>query len=125
MTTLQMHDQRLVSALIDWIEKNLDDKLLIDDVSRRSGYSKWHIQRKFKTVMGVTIASYIRIRKLTRAAIALKVTKMKIVDIAQNYGFDNQQTFTRTFSHHFGVSPGEYRQHTDWTENKMLPRARL
>ncbi|RDK89513.1 AraC family transcriptional activator of mar-sox-rob regulon [Enterobacillus tribolii] len=123
--TMTTHDQRLVSALVDWIEKNIDGKLQIDDVSRKSGYSKWHIQRKFKSVVGVSVASYIRNRKLTRAAIALKVTEMKIIDIAMSYGFDNQQTFTRTFSRHFGVSPGGYRHDTGWTEGKMLPRARV
>lgn len=34
--------------LIDWIEKNLTDKLTIDDVAARAGYSKWHLQRIFR-----------------------------------------------------------------------------
>lgn len=123
--TVLTHDRQLVSALVDWIECNIDGKLQIDDVSRKSGYSKWHMQRKFKSVTGLSVASYIRNRKLTRAAIALKVTRMKIIDIAMSYGFDNQQTFTRTFSRHFGVSPGGYRLEDCWTENKMQPRVRV
>lgn len=37
-----MHD------LLDWIDNNLDSRLDIETVSRRSGYSKWHLQRLFK-----------------------------------------------------------------------------
>jgi AraC family transcriptional activator of mar-sox-rob regulon len=37
-----MHD------LLDWIDNNLDSRLDIESVARRSGYSKWHLQRLFK-----------------------------------------------------------------------------
>lgn len=76
--TTQQYDRLVVTDLVDWIEKHIDDKLLIDDVSRQSGYSKWHIQRKFKAVTGKTIASYIRNRKLTRAALALRKTDRRV-----------------------------------------------
>lgn len=107
--TTQQYDRLVVTDLVDWIEKHIDDKLLIDDVSRQSGYSKWHIQRKFKAVTGKTIASYIRNRKLTRAALALRKTNRRVLDIALSCGFDNQQTFTRMFRKRFGVAPGGYR----------------
>ena len=41
-----MHD------LLDWIDNNLDSRLDIETVSRRSGYSKWHLQRLFKEHTG-------------------------------------------------------------------------
>ena len=42
--------------LIDWIEKNLEGKLTIDDVSAKAGYSKWHLQRMFRDDTGFQLA---------------------------------------------------------------------
>ncbi|WFN96844.1 hypothetical protein MAY91_01385 [Edwardsiella ictaluri] len=46
MTTQGQH-QLLVDALIQWIEQNLDKRILIDDIAERAGYSKWYLQRLF------------------------------------------------------------------------------
>lgn len=51
----------------------------------------------FKEVTGQAIGSYIRSRRLSRAAVALRLTSRPILDIALQYRFDSQQTFTRAF----------------------------
>ena len=118
--TTQQYDHLIVTDLVNWIESHIDDKLLIDDVSRQSGYSKWHIQRKFKAVTGKTIASYIRNRMLTRAALALRKTDRRVLDIALSCGFDNQQTFTRMFRKRFGIAPGSYRASADASAQNFI-----
>ena len=35
--TTQQYDHLIVTDLVNWIESHIDDKLLIDDVSRQSG----------------------------------------------------------------------------------------
>ncbi len=76
-------------------EHNLDQSLLLDDVANKAGYTKWYFQRLFKKVTGVTLASYIRARRLTKAAVELRLTKKTILEIALKYQFDSQQSFTR------------------------------
>ena len=56
-----MHD------LLDWIDNNLDSRLDIESVARRSGYSKWHLQRLFKEHTGYPLAGYIRAQKLQKS----------------------------------------------------------
>ncbi|PPS57908.1 hypothetical protein CRX72_08025 [Pantoea sp. BRM17] len=72
-----------------------------DEMRVHSGYSKWHLQRMFKEVTGHAIGAYIRARRLSKAAVALRLTSRPILDIALQYRFDSQQTFTRAFKKQF------------------------
>ncbi|MFU9136934.1 superoxide response transcriptional regulator SoxS [Erwinia tasmaniensis] len=104
-----MHDN-IIHTLTDWIENNLDKTLSIDDVAAKSGYSKWHLQRMFRTVTKQTLGGYIRERRLTLAAEALRQTQRPVFDIAMQYGYDSQQTFSRVFRRQFSLTPTAYRQ---------------
>ena len=48
--------------VLDWIENNLGHDLHLDEVARRSGYSRWHLQRLFRQHTGFSLAEYIRNR---------------------------------------------------------------
>ncbi|VZQ84375.1 Transposon Tn10 TetD protein [Escherichia coli] len=96
----QFHTTVIKDVLL-WIEHNLDQSLLLDDVANKAGYTKWYFQRLFKKVTGVTLASYIRARRLTKAAVELRLTKKTILEIALKYQFDSQQSFTRRFKYIF------------------------
>ncbi|MGK3143536.1 helix-turn-helix domain-containing protein [Pantoea sp. C2G6] len=99
-----------IHDLIEWIEAHLTDDLNVDQISLKSGYSKWHMQRMFKEMTGQTLAAYTRKRRLTMAAMALRLTRMTLIDIAVRFGFDNQQNFTRVFKGHFSLTPGAFRR---------------
>ncbi|SLM62546.1 MULTISPECIES: helix-turn-helix domain-containing protein [Dickeya] len=112
---------RFTAELIGWIEGNLDSPLMINDVTRKSGYSKWHLQRLFKKETGLSLGTYIRNRRLSKAAVELKLTSQTIQDVALRYCFDSQQSFTRTFKKHFGISPGHYRKLPSWDFSSLQP----
>lgn len=108
--TLSTFNIEIIKELLLWIEVNLEKPLLLDDVAIRSGYTKWHLQRVFKQATGLTLASYIRGRRLTKAATELRLTKLPILTVALRYQFDSQQSFTRRFKATFGITPTEYRK---------------
>ena len=77
-----MSHQDIIQTLIEWIDEHIDQPLNIDIVARKSGYSKWYLQRMFRTVMHQTLGDYIRQRRLLLAAEALRTTQRPIFDIA-------------------------------------------
>ncbi|WP_411749800.1 helix-turn-helix domain-containing protein [Serratia marcescens] len=105
-----MYRDVLVTELVKWINNNLEEELNINIVAQKSGYSKWHLQRLFKRLTGVTIARYIRWRRLNNAAALLKISNAPILDIALKYHFDSQASFTRAFKRQFSKTPFEYRR---------------
>ncbi|MDU6435508.1 MAG: helix-turn-helix domain-containing protein [Pantoea sp.] len=96
-----MDQAGIIRDLLVWLESHLDQPLSLDNVALKAGYSKWHLQRMFKDVTGHAIGAYIRARRLSKAAVALRLTSRPILDIALQYRFDSQQTFTRAFKKQF------------------------
>lgn len=92
-----MDQAGIIRDLLIWLEGHLDQPLSLDNVAAKAGYSKWHLQRMFKDVTGHAIGAYIRARRLSKSAVALRLTARPILDIALQYRFDSQQTFTRAF----------------------------
>lgn len=70
------------------------------------------LQRKFKTVLGMSPMEYVRIMKLKRAAQLLEQRAGNVSEVAFQVGYRNPRTFTAMFSKHFGMSPTEYMEAT-------------
>ncbi|MCS3433855.1 superoxide response transcriptional regulator SoxS [Klebsiella sp. BIGb0407] len=104
-----MAHQDIIHTLTEWIDSHIDQPLNIDVVAKKSGYSKWYLQRMFRTVMRQTLGDYIRQRRLQMAAEELRATKRPIFDIAMDYGYVSQQTFSRVFRRAFDRTPSDYR----------------
>ncbi len=120
-----MDQAGIIRDLLTWLESHLDQPLSLDHVAARAGYSKWHLQRMFKDVTGHAIGAYIRARRLSKAAVALRLTARPILDIALQYRFDSQQTFTRAFKKQFAQTPALYRRSPEWSAFGMRPPIRL
>lgn len=117
-----MLQESVIREIILWIEQNLESRLSLDTVADKSGYTKWHFQRLFKNQTGLALGSYIRARRLSCSAVALRLTNDSIMDISLRYRFDSQQTFCRAFKKQFNITPSEYRKRTGWkVEGFCLP----
>lgn len=103
---------KLIIDIINHIEDNLHAELSAGSVSQYSGYSSHHFQKMFAAVTGLSLGSYIRRRRLAQAAIKLRNSPERIIDIAMDSGFESQESFTRAFKLMFGINPYEYRKST-------------
>lgn len=99
-----MSHQQIIQTLIEWIDEHIDQPLNIDVVAKKSGYSKWYLQRMFRTVTHQTLGEYIRQRRLLLAAVELRTTERPIFDIAMDLGYVSQQTFSRVFRREFSIA---------------------
>jgi len=120
-----MDQAGIIRDLLVWLESHLDQPLSLDNVAAKAGYSKWHLQRMFKDVTTHAIGAYIRARRLSKAAVALRLTSRPILDIALQYRFDSQQTFTRAFKKQFTQTPAWYRRASEWNSFGIRPPIRL
>ncbi len=76
-----MSHQQIIQTLIEWIDEHIDQPLNIDVVAKKSGYSKWYLQRMFRTVTHQTLGEYIRQRRLLLAAVELRTTERGFIDV--------------------------------------------
>ncbi len=98
-----------MNSAIDYIEKNLDDKITINEISKEACCSSFHFQRMFFAIIGITPAEYIRRRRLTLAATELAAGNVKVIDIALRYGYESPNAFTRAFRNMHGINPRDVR----------------
>ncbi|HHG8775366.1 AraC family transcriptional regulator [Raoultella sp. BIGb0138] len=105
-----MSTDAFIHDLLDWIDNNLESRLDINTVSRRAGYSKWHLQRIFKEHTGYPLAEYIRAQKLQKSLERLTHSDEPILNVAIALGFDSQQSFNRSFKRQYGQAPGVWRR---------------
>lgn len=99
-----------VQAMIDWIEENPTENSILIPMSKSIGYSPYYCSAQFHRVVGITIKAYSAGRRLTKAAIDIRDTKERIIDIALKYGFSSQGSLTRAFSDAYGCTPSAYRK---------------
>ena len=90
---------------ISYIEENLDNDIEYDKAAQIASCSVYHFQRMFNYIANVSLAEYIRRRRLTLAAFELQNSKIKIIDLAIKYGYDSPISFTRAFQKLQGITP--------------------
>ena len=95
---------------IDYIEDNLTDELDEKEITRITGYSFPMFSRIFSIVSGYSLSEYIRLRKMTNAAIELKNSDKRIIDIAIKYGYNSQDSFTLAFKSFHKLTPGQVKK---------------
>ena len=100
----------MVQRMVDWLEENLTEHPTLLMMAKQLGYSPYYCSRQFNRLTGTTIRDYVWSRRLSRAALELRDTDRRVLDIAVKYGFSSQEAFTRAFHKAFGMTPAAYRK---------------
>ena len=94
------------------IEQTLGRPMPMEELARTAGFSTWHFQRVFAALVDEPVASYMRRRRLTEAARALRANPARrVLDIALAAGFESHEAFTRAFRRESGHTPSGFRDH--------------
>lgn len=104
-----------IQAAVDYIEDRLAEKLTLEEIAAQAMFSPWQFHRMFTIMVGMPVMAYVRARRMTKAAQELMHTGRRVIEIAQDAGYESQQAFTRAFVKAFGITPGACRH------NRRLP----
>ena len=98
-----------IRTAIEYMEEHLEDDISAQDVAARVYLSPFFLQRGFALMTGCGIGEYLRNRRLYQAALDLKETDDRIIDIALRYCYDTPESFTKAFSRFHGATPSQVR----------------
>jgi AraC-like DNA-binding protein/DNA gyrase inhibitor GyrI len=84
----------------------------VQELADQAGLSRFQLLRLFKRKTGKSLDQFITRIKLETAASFVCLTRQSFIDIAFNLGYSGQQSFTRAFSKHWGISPLKMRTAT-------------
>ena len=105
---IQKEDQ-FFKKLNESIDKNLNNEnfniqVLCDEMAM----SKSQLYRKFKMLLNMSAAKYIRKLRLKKAGYLLRKTSLNVTEVSEEVGIKTLSTFSELFKTEFGQSPTEY-----------------
>lgn len=102
-----------IEASMDYIHAHLEERLSLDDLARVAQMSRSHYAAIFKALNGISVGTYIVIRRVNRAQTLLEETDMPITEISGACGFNSLANFNRMFKKSTGKTPSEFRRRED------------
>ena len=93
----------------EFICNNISEHYTISQLSELFSVNQTTLKSDFRRTFGCGIYSYIKKRKVFRAAELLLQTNMKIIDIAEEVGYCNASKFANAFQSVMGVTPKYFR----------------
>lgn len=107
-STYRKIDQKLLDRLHDFIEANLsNEKLVVDELVKEAAMSHSQLYRKIKALTDMSIASFIRNYRLTRALELLELGEHNVTEVADMTGFGDRRYFHKAFVDRFDYPPSQ------------------
>ncbi|REC51230.1 MULTISPECIES: AraC family transcriptional regulator [Chryseobacterium] len=96
-----------IGFVVDYIKKNLHQKLSIDSIAKMAYVSKSNFFKMFKDELGTSPNEFILQERINRAK-ELLANQNSIKETAYQTGFSDANYFTRVFKQLVGVTPKSY-----------------
>lgn len=94
---------------------HLGEDLSLGRLSEVAGFSRFHFHRQFAAWTGFTLAQFVRLTRLKRAAYQLAFARSRsVLEVALDAGFASPEAFARAFRDLHGQSPSEFRRAPRW-----------
>lgn len=112
VSTLQNNPSNspLVNRIIRYINENIADKIIVDELARLVHTNRSFLSSKFKSEMGIPLTEYISKQKIAEAKRLLLYSDKSLSSIAAYLSFSSQSHFQNTFKKITGLTPAEYRK---------------
>ena len=99
----------LALKIKEYLKDNINEDILLEDISNDMNLSIVHILRIFKKEFGLPIHSYI-LNKKVHLAKKLISQNIPISQVAQTAGFFDQSHLNKSFKRVFQLTPKEYQK---------------
>ncbi|MDO4268223.1 MAG: AraC family transcriptional regulator [Eubacteriales bacterium] len=100
----------MIRAIHDELAGHLDQRITIEDLSRKYLVNPTTLKSMFRAVYGNSVAAHMKEHRMEQAAALLAGTSDSIADIARAVGYESQSKFTAAFKAACGLLPTEYRK---------------
>src|SRR5215468_6503387 len=93
----------------DYIDRNYQQPLDLDQLAAVAGVSKFHFARSFEATYGETPIRYLTRRRIERAQDLLRHANLTVTEVCMVVGFASLGSFSSRFTQLVGESPTAYR----------------
>jgi AraC-like DNA-binding protein len=99
-----------IACAKDYIDENLCETIILDEVASEIHMSRYYLCRRFKESTGMTLTEYVSTRRVEMAKDMLENTSLRVADIAFEVGFQSLSQFNRAFQRVTRNTPTKFRR---------------
>lgn len=108
-TGQKLHSDDMVKQAQAYIEKHVDEKISVEDLSARFAVGRRNFDRRFIKATGNTPVEYSQRVKIESAKKAFETTRKTINEVMYEVGYSDVKAFREVFRKITGITPLEYR----------------
>ncbi len=103
---------KFIENIVEILSSSVNKRISIEDICKKTSYSKAYVFKKFKQATGKTIIEYFTDLKIEASKKMLKGGALSVKEIAEQLSFDTPNYFSKTFKKKTGLTPLEYKKRT-------------
>lgn len=110
MTQQHTKDNFFIHDIAKYLERHYQQEISLQDIAARFFLSREYIARKFKQEYGVTLLDYLSRFRIDKAKQLLHNPHLRIAQVAEMVGYQDEKYFSKVFKKLEGITPGEFRR---------------
>lgn len=103
------HTDEPVKQAQEFIETNLTEKILIEQLASKFAIGKRHFERRFKLATNNTPLEYMQRVRVEAAKKQLETSSKNVSEVMYDVGYTDSKAFRTVFKKITGLSPADYR----------------
>lgn len=105
----KQHEDEPIRQAQEFIEKNVTEKISVEELAVRYAIGRRHFERRFKKATNNTPVEYIQRVKIEAAKKHLESSRKNVNEVMYDVGYSDTKAFRTIFKKITGLSPIEYR----------------
>ncbi|MHA6533011.1 response regulator [Paenibacillus sp. BAC0078] len=106
----QSPDSRLVLEIREYLNQNYAQDMTLQHIAERFFISRENVSRKFKQITGENLSDYLAGLRIDKAKTLLQNTNLRLSQISELVGYEDEKYFSRVFKKSTGQTPREFRK---------------
>tara|TARA_R110002096_G_scaffold365600_2_gene558940 strand:+ start:1076 stop:1819 length:744 start_codon:yes stop_codon:yes gene_type:complete len=99
-----------IDRAVSYIREHFREPINMTELAKRTGMSVRQFNRRFQEVFGTNPRTFLIKTRIQAACVELRSSEKPISDVALDFGFCDQSSFTQHFRKYMGVTPFRYRK---------------
>ena len=113
-SNLSTEEELFMKRIMAFVEEHIGNaNINIGDMASAAATSRSGLNRKMKSILGVTPLDFLREARIKKACQILLTENSPVTEVAYRCGFSDPKYFSRCFKASIGVSPSEYKNYQE------------